>query len=190
MRHLLEGEVFQKLLQGFSTDADHRFVLDLGIFRVDLIFDLEPLVLCEQLFVFQILVVTWIKYHIAVEINDLLNIPQRHIQKDRHVAGDALQIPDMGYGCRQLDEAHAMATHPAFCDLHTTALADDAAVANALVLTAMALPVLGGAEDLFAKQPVHLGLEGAVVDGLRFGDLTHHLTVGQGALTPLHHPIG
>src|SRR3712207_6252418 len=56
-------------------------------------------------------------------------------------------------------------------DLHAAALADDALVADALVLAAVALPVLGGTEDALAEEAVLLGLERAVVDGLRLGDL-------------------
>src|SRR5699024_5268874 len=56
-------------------------------------------------------------------------------------------------------------------DLHAAALADDALEAHALVLAAVALPVPGGAEDALAEQAVHLGLQGAVVDGLRLLDL-------------------
>src|SRR3712207_8041405 len=57
-------------------------------------------------------------------------------------------------------------------DLHAAALADDALVADALVLAAVALPVLGGTEDALAEEPVLLGLERPVVDRLRLGDLT------------------
>ena len=131
-----------------------------------------------------------IEHHVAVEVNDLLHIAQGHVEQDRHIAGNALQIPHMRDGRRQLDEAHAMAPHPAFRDLHPAALADDAAVPHALVFAAMAFPILGGAEDLLAEQPVHLGLEGAVVDRFRLSHLAHHLAVGQGALTPLHDPLG
>ena len=95
----------------------------------------------------------------------------------------------MGNRSSKLDEAHAMPAHPALRDLNAAALTDDAAVTHPLVLAAMAFPVFGGAEDLFTEQPVHLGLEGAVVDRFGLGDLTHHLAVGQGALTPLHHPV-
>src|SRR2546430_12103145 len=45
-------------------------------------------------------------------------------------------------------------------------IADHAAVADALVLAAMALPVLHRTEDALAEQPVPLRLERAVVDGL------------------------
>ena len=133
--------------------------------------------------------ITGIQHHIAVEVDNLLHIAQRHIQQDCHVAGDALQIPNMrDRGCK-LDEAHAVPAHPAFSDLNATALTDNAAVTHPFVFAAMAFPVFGRAENLFTEQPVHLGLESSVIDGLRLGDLTHHLAIGQGALTPLHHPI-
>ncbi len=50
-------------------------------------------------------------------------------------------------------------------------LADDALVLHALVLAAQALVVLDRPEDARAEQAVALGLEGAVVDGLRLFDL-------------------
>jgi hypothetical protein len=44
------------------------------------------------------------------------------------------------------------------------------AVLHALVLAAQAFPVGDGAKNLGAEKTVALGLEGAVVDGLRLGD--------------------
>src|SRR5262249_37404875 len=43
--------------------------------------------------------------------------------------------------------------------------------ADALVLAAIALPVLGRAEDALAEEAVLLGLERPIVDGFRLGDL-------------------
>src|SRR5262245_20241421 len=71
----------------------------------------------------------------------------------------------------QVDVAHALTAHLRPGHLDAAALADDALVADALVLAAVALPVLGRAEDLLAEQPVLLGLERAVVNRLRLGDL-------------------
>ena len=93
-------------------------------------------------------------------------------------------------GCRQLNEAHAVASHPTLCNLNSTAFTNDAAVTDSLVLTAMTFPILGGTKDLFAEQAIHLRLERAVVDGFRLGHFSNHLSIRQGALTPLHHPIG
>ena len=53
--------------------------------------------------------------------------------------------------------------------LDAAAVADDAAVADPLVLAAMALPVLDRTEDPLAEETVPFRLEGAVVDGLRLG---------------------
>ena len=82
------------------------------------------------------------------------------------------EVPDVGHGSGELDVAHAVATHLGRGDLDAAALADDALKADALVLAAGALPVLGGTEDLLAEQAVLLGLEGTVIDGLRLLDLT------------------
>ncbi len=65
--------------------------------------------------------------------------------------------------------AHALAPHLLARDFDPAALADDALVADALVLAAVALPVLGRAEDTLAEQAVALRLERAVVDRLRLG---------------------
>jgi hypothetical protein len=63
--------------------------------------------------------------------------------------------------------AHALAPNLLPRHLDAAALADDALVTNALVLTAIALPVLRGTEDALAEEPVTLGLERSVVDRLR-----------------------
>jgi hypothetical protein len=55
--------------------------------------------------------------------------------------------------------------------LDAALLADDALVADALVLAAVALPVLGRTEDALAEEAVALRAERAVVDGLRLQDL-------------------
>src|SRR5207249_6696702 len=64
------------------------------------------------------------------------------------------------------DVPEAFAPHLGLGDLDPAAVADHSAVADALVLAAVALPVLDRAEDLLAEQAVLLGLERPVVDGL------------------------
>src|SRR6185295_9152978 len=84
--------------------------------------------------------------------------------------------PDVRDRGRELDMTHALAPHAAERDLDRALLADDALVLHALVLAAQALVVLNRPKDARAEQAVPLGLEGAVVDGLRlFG-----LAVGPG----------
>ena len=86
-------------------------------------------------------------------------------------APGAAQVPDVHDGRGQLDVAHALAADLGARDLDAATLADDAAEADTLVLAAVALPVLGGTEDLLAEEPVLFRSEGAVVDGLRLLDL-------------------
>src|ERR1700710_2771742 len=67
--------------------------------------------------------------------------------------------------------AHALAPDPAQRHFDRALFADDALVLHALVLAAQALVILDRPEDAGAEQAVALGLEGAVVDGLRLLDL-------------------
>ena len=83
----------------------------------------------------------------------------------------AAEVPDVDDGGGQLDVAHALAPDLRAGDLDAAALADDALEPDALVLAAVALPVLGRTEDLLAEEAVLLGLQRAVVDGLRLLDL-------------------
>src|SRR5207244_8009881 len=73
-----------------------------------------------------------------------------------------------------LDAPHALAAHFRLDDFHAALVTHDPAVLHPLVLAAVALPVLGGTEDLGAEQAVLFGLEGPIVDGLRL----LHLAVG------------
>jgi hypothetical protein len=77
----------------------------------------------------------------------------------------------VAHGGREVDVAHALAPDLGPRDLDATALAHDALVADALVLAAVALPVLGRAEDALTEEPVLLGLQRPVVDRLRLRDL-------------------
>src|SRR4051794_35031825 len=63
--------------------------------------------------------------------------------------------------------AHALATDAAQRHLDRALFPDDALVLHPLVLAAQALVILDRPEDAGAEQAVALGLEGAVVDGLR-----------------------
>ncbi len=71
----------------------------------------------------------------------------------------------------QVDVTHALAADDGTRHFHAAFLADDAAVADALVLAAETLEVLGRTEDALAEKPIRLGALGAVVDSLRLGNL-------------------
>ena len=105
------------------------------------------------------------------EVDDLLEILRGQVEQVAQARRDALEVPDVGHGSGELDVAHALTAHLGTGHLDAAALADDALEAHALVLAAVALPVPGGTEDLLAEEAVTLGLERAVVDGLRLLDL-------------------
>ena len=62
--------------------------------------------------------------------------------------------------------AHALTTDLGASYLDTATLADDALEADALVLTAVALPIASRSEDLLVEESVLFWLQGSVVDGL------------------------
>ena len=108
---------------------------------------------------------------VVLEIENALQILQRHVQDQADAAGQRLQEPDMGHRRGQLDMAHAVAAHLLHRDFDAALFADDALVLHALVLAAQALIILHRPEDAGAEQAVPFRLEGAVVDGFGLLDL-------------------
>ena len=109
---------------------------------------------------------------VAGEVQDLLEVLALDVeQAGEREARRALEVPDVAHGRSELDVAHALAAHLGGGHLDAAALADDATEADALVLAAGALPVLGRSEDLLAEQTVLLTVERCVVDGLGLLDL-------------------
>ena len=98
----------------------------------------------------------------------------RDVEEGSNLVGERAEEPDVGDGDGEFDMAHTFAADLFFGDFDAAAVADDALVADAFVLAAVALPVAGGAEDLFAEEAVAFGLIGAVVDGLGLS----HLAIG------------
>jgi hypothetical protein len=68
--------------------------------------------------------------------------------------------------------AHALTTHLGQGDFNATFLTDNATVLQALVLATQTLVVLDGPKDPGTEEAVTLRLEGAVIDGFGFLDLT------------------
>ena len=105
------------------------------------------------------------------EIEHALQVAGREVQEQPQAAGIGLAEPDVRHGGRKADVAHALPADLGAGYLHAAAVANYAPVANALVLAAEALPVLGGTEEPLAEQPVLFRAERPVVDGFRLGDL-------------------
>src|SRR6185503_6199995 len=104
-------------------------------------------------------------------VDHALEIAQRHVEQIPHRRRQRLEEPDVRDRHRELDVAHALAPDLGQRHFDAATVADHAAIADALVLAAMALPVLDGTEDALAEQAVLFGLERPVVDRLGLGDL-------------------
>ena len=152
----------------FATEQAELHALLLGLLLLLLVFGLG-----EQLVLLQLRDggVARVQHDVAGEVQHLLQRPGADVQQRADAAGDALEVPDVGYGRGQLDVAHALTAHLGLGDLDAALVANDALEAGALVLAAVALPVLGGPEDALAEQAVALRLQRAIVDGFRLGDL-------------------
>src|SRR5438552_4089465 len=153
----------------------HRRRADVGLERrvalgLRLGTELEEAVFVEQLLVLHLLLAR-LDHHVIRVVDHPLEVAQGHVEQVAHGRRQRLEEPDVRHRHRELDVPHALASHLGERDLHAAAVADDAAVADALVLAAVALPVLHRAEDALAEQPVPFRLEGPVVDGLGLGDL-------------------
>ncbi len=73
---------------------------------------------------------------------------------------------------RKLDVTHTLTTNLSFCNFNAAAVTDNALVANSLVLSAMALPVLSGSENSLAEKSVFFRFKGTVIYGFGLGYLT------------------
>jgi hypothetical protein len=164
----------QHLADGLGADIGLERVGAIGVLRV------EEFLFAHQLAVGQVGQAR-LDHHVVLEVEDALQVAQRHVQHQADAGRQRLQEPDVCDRRGQLDMAHALAADLLQRDFHAAFLADDAAILHALVLAAQALVVLRRPEDARAEQAVTLGLERAVVDRLGLLDL---------AVGPAEDPLG
>ena len=112
------------------------------------------------------------RHHVGSEVDDLFEVLRGHVKEVTETAGDTLEVPDVGNRSSEFDVTHALTTNGLASYLDTTSLTRDALEADTLVLATGTLPVLGRTKDLFSEETILLGLERAVVDGLRLLHLT------------------
>ena len=161
-----QGVELQALQQGAN-----RFRADIrGKGHSEPIAGLHVLFLGEQVHAFQV-GVAGIDDDVLLVVQNRTQRRNRQIEQQPHARRHRAVEPDVRHRGRQLDVAHAFPPHPEVGDLHPAAVADHAAVADRLELAAVALPLLGGAEDALAEQAVLLRPQGAVVDRLGLLDL-------------------
>ena len=114
---------------------------------------------------------TGIGDNIACKVQHLFQQAGADVQHQADAAGDALEVPDVAHRSGQLDVTHTLTADLGLGDLDAAAITHLALVTDALVLTAVALPVLGRSKNALAVQAVTLRLQGAVVDGFGLFDL-------------------
>src|SRR5919106_295153 len=156
----VEVHVAQQLADGLGPHAD------LERLGTVLLVELAGLVHAHQVLLLHA-VDPRLETDVLLEVEDLLQLAQRHVEELADAARQPLEEPHVGDRRGQLDVAHALAPHPRPGDLDAALVADHAGELHPLVLAARALVVLGGDEDARAEQSVALGLESPVVDGLR-----------------------
>ncbi len=117
---------------------------------------------------------TGIDHHIAFVIDDRLQFFGRDTQQVTDLGRQRAEVPDVHHRHDEGDVSHSFATHLFLRHLDTATVAHDPLVTDPLVLSAVALIILHGTENAFAKQSVAFGFIGTVVD--RFG--FEHLAAG------------
>src|SRR5437870_7965194 len=166
--HLLAELVGELVDVDLLEQLDHRLAAHPGGEGVltELFQGLVVLVLGEELAAHEGRLLR-VHHHVALAVEDLLQVLERDVEQVADARGEALQEPDVGDRRGQVDVAEPLTPHLGLDHLDAALLADHAAVLHALVLAAVALVVLHRPEDLRAEEPVPLRLEGAIVDRLR-----------------------
>ena len=160
---LFELKSLQQFADRFGADHGGEAVLAVFVLRLQVLVFRQQLTVLER-------GQARLQHDVIFEIQDPLEILQRHVEQKADARRQRLQEPDMRDRRCQFDMAHALAPDPRQRHFDRALLADDALVLHALVLAAQALVVLDRPEDARAEQAVALRLEGAVVDGLRLLD--------------------
>ena len=74
----------------------------------------------------------------------------------------------MGYRSRKLNMSHSLTPYGCLCNFDTTSVTNNALIADFLIFTTMALPVLTRSEYLLAVKAVLFRFECSIVNCLRF----------------------
>ena len=162
-------KVENRLCTHFCDELIGVAVLKILIFARELSQSIEILVFGQQIVDCEIICKSTRLYdNITFVVDDLIELLGGDTEKVAHLVGKRTEIPDVCYRHDQLDVSSTLTTHLFLGHFHTTTVAHDAFVADALILSAVALIVLGRTEDAFAEKSIALGLVGAIVDGFGF----------------------
>src|SRR5690606_29517008 len=111
-RDLFEIEVEQDVANGFSADLGGEAVGTVFVLGVEELLFGQKFVLGER-------AQTGIENDVVFEVENALDILERHVEQQGDAARQRLQEPDVGNGRGQFDVAHALATNAAQGDFNT-----------------------------------------------------------------------
>ena len=171
---LLGVDFLEEIVDSFRTHLGDELVgIGVGKILVSGEFGkhVEVLVLCEE-FVLGNIAGALAGHDVLLVVDNRFQFLGRNSEHSGYLVGGTLEIPDMRNGNGEGDVTHPLAAYLLFGNLHTAAVAYDAAVANPLVFPAIALVVLSRTEDLLAEETVAFRLVCTVVDGFRLQDLS------------------
>src|SRR3984893_4430778 len=112
----------------------------------------------------------WINDYERFKVQDAFEVTHGNVQQVADTAGQAFEKPDVRARRSELDVSKTLAANLAQGDFHAALVADHSAMLHALIFSAQAFPVGDGAKNFGAEKAVPFGFEGAVIDGLRFGN--------------------
>ena len=118
---------------------------------------------------------------VVLIIDDALELARAHVEHETEARRHALVKPDVRNRHRQLDMAHAFATHARQRNFHAATIANHALVLDAFVFSARTFPIARRTENSFAKQAALFRFERPVIDRLRVFDF---------AFAPRTHRVG
>ena len=165
----LNGKCFtihllQKLFDRFGTHTGFKIIF-VFFFHVPILLLSEKLILLKRS-------EAGIDDNIVCKVQNLFQHSRSEIQNQAHAAGNSLEVPDMRNRSSQDNMSHALTTHLGASNFNAAAITDLSFVADFLILSAVAFPILRRPKDPFAEQTVAFGLQGTVVNRLRFLYLT------------------
>ena len=169
----LDVDLLQQVIDALGTHLGDELLgiaFRKGVVLGEAVHHGEVLVLGEEV-VLLVLAHTRVDDDVLLVVDDGLELLRGDAEQGADLVRSALEVPDVGHRNGQGDMAHALAADFLLRHLDTAAVADDTAVADPLVLAAVALVILGRTEDLLAEETVTLGLVGPVVDRFRLQDL-------------------
>ena len=177
IRKVIEIQLLEQIVNGLCAHLCNKLIW-VSIFEILIVFrdflhPVEIFLFCEQIQIVQSLLCqrTCLNDDIALIVNHHIEFFCRQTEQITNLVRQRLEIPYMSHGHNQLDVSHTLTAYLLFCNFNTATVADNAFVANALVLAAVALIVLNRTENALAEQAISLRLVCTVVDCFRLQHL-------------------